>query len=282
MKDETKDERSWTARTAVVVFAVLAANAGTAFTIQAWMTFGFAKEVWKLPEPLCVALIVALDLFAVMFMILSYLLRGTGWPRFVVTAIFVFAIVVQVFAAEMFGVHEGWTMKVRWFAAIPAIFLALAQEGAILWRTHRGDLAARLAARMTSPSARTEKKTEARPVREVATPAQSAAGRSPVTERPARKDIPLAVPPTSGGKRSAGHSDQQKHDEYAKRAIDGEPLKTVAAAAGVSTRSVQNWMADYRKRHTAGWESPPFRPDGADVMERVNGVKPHLTEEVTA
>lgn len=122
---------------AYAVFTGLVANAASAFSIQAYMTYGFAVAVWRIPGPLCVALIIALDVFAIMFMILTYLLRGTGWPRGVATCVFLFAVGAQVFAAEMFGAYEQWPAAVRWFSAFPAVFLALAQEGVIVWRMHR-------------------------------------------------------------------------------------------------------------------------------------------------
>src|ERR1041384_2546221 len=140
MADEDKSpEDKSSDRAAVIIFAGLAANALTAFAIQAWMTFGFGDEVWGLPVPLCVALIIALDLFAIMFMVLTYFLRGSGWPRGVATLVFLFAIGAQVAAAEMFGAHRNWTTEIRIFAGLPAAFLALSQEGVILWRTHRAD-----------------------------------------------------------------------------------------------------------------------------------------------
>ncbi len=124
---------------AFVVFAVFGATAATAFAIQAWMTYGFGREVWGLPHSLAGSLVFALDIFAIMFMVLSYGLRGRGWPRGVATTIFIFAIGAQVYAAELFGDHKNWPPEIRLFASLPAVLLALSQEGVILWRTHRNE-----------------------------------------------------------------------------------------------------------------------------------------------
>jgi hypothetical protein len=229
--------------TAGIVFTVLAANATTAFAMQAWMTFNFAKEVWEIPPVLCVALVVALDLFAVMFMLLTYLLRGTGFPRFVATLVFLFAIGSQVAAAEMYGEHEDWATEIRVFASLPALILALSQEGVILWRTHRADVARR----------RPEKQDKR-------TPAPTD-GEAPVRlPRPDRPTKPPATPPVASGagaqkgrmNRRAGRqvdpAMQAKRDEYARRVIAGERAAAVAKEAGVSERSIQNWVASYRER----------------------------------
>lgn len=249
---------------AVVVFVALVAVAVTNFTIQAYMTYGFAGEVWKLPASLCIALIVALDVFAVMFMVLTYLLRGTGTPRFAVTVVFLFAIAAQVFAAEQYGEHEDWTTPVRWFSALPAVFLALAQEGVIMWRTHRTDRA------QPEPTETPTVKAK----REVTTPEQRAAGAAPVRERPVPSDRTPAPPPASSGKQPRGRRGRQAdpaaralHDSVAGDVLAGRmKLDRAATEQGVSTRSVQNWMADYRKRHP----DPP----------KVNGEIPQLTEGV--
>lgn len=255
---------------AVVVFVALIAVAATNFTIQAYMTYGFAGEVWQLPASLCVALIVALDVFAVMFMVLTYLLRGTGWPRFAVTVVFLFAIAAQVFAAEQYGEHEAWTTPVRWFSALPAVFLALAQEGVIMWRTHRTDRAPQ----RPGPIAKA--------TREVTSSGQRASGAAPVRERPPRSAGTPAAPPVSSGKTSRGRGRQtdprlqKAHDAVAQDVLAGR-VKLADAASGqhVSTRAVQNWVASYRERNPARI-FVDSGPGGGEHPIGVNGQIPQL------
>lgn len=289
MKNEPKSRegksRDWTA---FAVFVVFAANAATAFAIQAWMTYGFGAKVWGMPVPLCAALIVALDVFAIMFMVLTYLLRGTGWPRGAAMGVFLFAIGAQVFAAEQFAEFEHWPTSVRWFSALPAIFLALAQEGVILWRTHRADK------EQPAPAEREPARTPPPPPADKTREANAA----PVIDRPARADEPPATPPISSGKtpkagkpgrrgRGVDSSEQERRDLIAASVLDGgTDKKTAANSAGVSVRSVELWIASYRERH------PEPAPQGeqfdiktlsvvpakpADQQER-----PEITEEVTA
>jgi hypothetical protein len=286
MTNETKSRegksRDWTA---FAVFVVFAANAATAFAIQAWMTYGFGAKVWGMPVPLCAALIVALDVFAIMFMVLTYLLRGTGWPRGAAMGVFLFAIGAQVFAAEQFAEFEHWPTSVRWFSALPAIFLALAQEGVILWRTHRAD-----EGRGKAPD-RVKREVPPAPAK------PRAVNEAPVTQRPPRSDKIPAAPPVSSGKtpkagmigrrgRAVDPSEQERRDLIAASVLDGTDKKTAANSAGVSVRSVENWIASYRERH------PEPAPQGeqfdiktlsivpakpADQQER-----PEIAEEVTA
>jgi hypothetical protein len=225
-------------RVFALVFVILAANAATAFLIQAWMTYGFAKEVWELPRTLCFALIVALDLFAVMYMVLTYLLRSTGWPRFVATVVFLFAVGAQVFAAELYGEHEGWTTEVRWFAALPAVFLALAQEGVILWRSHRNDLT-----RVDKPADLPPAPTKPQPVR-----AAPVASEAPRKERPETGKTQVKPPaPRSAALRKEARKDEVP--ESVARVLAGETPAVVAASLGKTTRAVQIRVQNWRKQH---------------------------------
>jgi nitrate reductase NapE component len=244
------------AREARVVFAVLSLSAVTAFAIQAWMTFGFAKEVWGMPVELCFALVFALDVFAVMWMILSYLLRNTGWPRFIAFVVFLFAIGAQVLAAEMFGAHRGWSEEVRWFSAVPALLLALSQEGVILWRTYRSRRMLR-----TQPPAT------------VAPPAVTREPRKTTTTPPVppapRPPAPAATAAPAGGKRETARAE---HDKVAQRVIAGQVTKEQAATdTGKSIRAVELWIADYRKRHPAGPQLGTFQLPAPTVNPQVNG-----------
>lgn len=237
-------------RVFALVFAILGANALTAFLIQAWMTYGFAAKVWVLPVSLCFALIVALDLFAVMYMVLTYLLRGTGWPRAIATAVFLFAVGAQVFAAEQFGEHQGWSVEVRWFAALPAVFLALSQEGVILWRSHRNDLPKQVTGQPAQPD------------RPKAPP-------RPTPELPARKERPetgktQAKPPAP---RPAVPRKEDRKDgppDPVARVLAGETPAAVAKDLGVSPRAVQIRVKNWKDKH--GEAPPPERERSALVL----------------
>lgn len=262
MPHESKTQHDPTAR---VVFAVLATTAATAFAIQAWMTYGFGREVWGIPVPLSVALIVALDVFAIMFMILTYLLRETGWPRLVVTLVFMFAIGSQVAAAEMFGAHEGWPVEVRWFSAIPAVILALSQEGVILWRTHRADREAAPA----EPAPKPKREPAAAP----ATHQQVIRPLPPTASKP----VPVKSKQREQGDRRRGRpvdpAEQARRDAAAASVIalgvDAQTKRAAATSNGVSVKTIENWIASYHERHP---EQPDSRP--------INGEKPQLSEGV--
>jgi hypothetical protein len=234
--NEAAKLRSHIDSAAYVVFAILAANAVTAFAIQAWMTYGFAAKVWRLPVQLCFALIVALDIFAIMYMVLMYLLRSTGWPRFFATVVFLFAIGAQVFAAELYGDHQNWSTEVRWFAVFPALALALSQEGVILWRTHRNDAKPRPLVQDAPPVPA--------PARPRATPAPT-----PPAPTATRKEQPASgktqvKAPDRPRKVDVGKS--ERRDAAVGRVLAGEAPKDVAASVGVSRRAVEIWVRDHK------------------------------------
>lgn len=284
MTNETKP----TDRTARIVFAGLAANAATAFTIQAWMTYGFGAEVWGLPFGLCLALIFALDVFAVTFMMLTYLLRGTGWPRVFVTVVFLFAIAAQVYAAELYGEHKQWTTEIRWFASLPAVLLALSQEGVIVWRTHRAD-PARVGRKERPTTPPPPPAVTPADTVERTTPEQQAVGAPPA--RVARAPRPTNPPPapavsgkSPGRGRAIDPAEQARRDKYALQVIRGGDKKLAATAAKVSVRSIELWVASWRERnpHHIEPEPTPPVPETAPVVETqpANPGKPQLTEGV--
>jgi hypothetical protein len=232
------------AATVRTVFAMVVANAATQFAIQAWMSYRFAKDVWSIPRPLCLAIIVALDLFAVTFMIFTYLLRtASALSRLYVWAIFALGVGAQLFAAELYGSHEHWDLPVRMFAGLPALFLAASLHGLIIWRNH------------ANPPVR-----EPRPVRvPTSTVPRSAIenwGKAPKTERPPRPTVAPATPPVSSGAgaphrtrrgaQATGRTEQR--EAAAKRVVDGEAAKDVAAELRVSRRSVELWVKAYREQ----------------------------------
>lgn len=242
--------RSPGAATVRIVFAMVCANAATQFAIQAWMSFRFARDVWAIPRPLCAAVILALDLFAVSFMVFTYLLRTAGWlSRAYVWVIFAVGVGAQLFAAELYGAHEHWTTPVRVFAGLPALFLAASLHGLIVWRNHAS-------------------RTPARPPIEAPAPPPATAVTAP-TERPAPRPArqPKAARPT-------GKAPTDRKTEYGRLVIEeGQRPAELALDAGVSKRTIEIWARQYRERYglqLAGAE-PPEVSD-----QRINGAEPAI------
>jgi len=216
VRSEGAKVRAPGAATVRTVFVMVAANAATQFAIQAWMSYRFAKDVWAIPRPLCVSIIVALDLFAVTFMVFTYLLRtASAKARAYVWLVFAVGVSAQLFAAELYGAHEQWKLPVRVFAGLPALFLAASLHGLIIWRNH--------ASKGTNQPA------------PIAPPiADRTQGPAPVSAKPR----PGAKPKTS-----------DKRDAFARRVVEqGERPADLAPQAGVSKRAIELWVQDYRKR----------------------------------
>lgn len=261
--------------TTVAIALGFGANAAMNFAIQAWMTYGFAREVWGIPSELCVALIVALDVFAILYMLLTFALRGTGWPRLAAMAVFLFAVGAQVFAAELYGDHKKWSTEVRWFAALPAVFLALSQEGVILWRTRKVDRASSVQSRKPQAAAGPERK--AKPVAEpvVTLPPPSA----PVAPAPTTRREPVK-PPAAPRKTSGDSIDR---DDIARRVIAGHLTKQEASRqTGKTVKSIENWMNALKAREGGTPEPHPGLPElttfpltsAPPADQRMNGAAP--------
>lgn len=202
-----------------IVFAMVAANAGTQFAIQAWMSFRFARDVWEIPSSLCVAVIVALDLFAVTYMVFTYLLRGARRrTRAYVWLVFAVGVGAQLFAAELYGAHEGWALPVRIFAALPALFLAASLHGLIIWRNHSASQAP--VAKASAP---------------IAAPTVKASVPAPARDR---QDVPR---PKSIVAPKSGRSGNPNRDKAVSRALAGEDTALIARDLGVTRRAVQIW-----------------------------------------
>ncbi len=254
--------RDWTS---FAVFAAVTANAATQFAIQAWMTYSFAKDVWKLPGDLRFALVVGLDLFAVVFMVFTFLLRGAKMSvRVYVWLVFAVAVGAQLLAAELLGDHLKWDLSVRIFAALPAVFLAASLHGLILWRRHRSDrtpvapVPARNSEFVTCPFCGGDalgrgvlREHIARRHPPIATQVPAPV-KTPKVGRPQRPTQPPAPPPVSSGAqpkpRRSGRrskvSDENKASAVARvRAGDLTPAQA-AASLGISTRAVQLWVQD--------------------------------------
>lgn len=255
----------------LLVFAVVFANAATQFAIQAWLTYRFAADVWDIPQPLCVSLIVALDLFAVMFMVFTYLLReANSGTKLYVWAIFAAGVGAQVLAAELYGDHQRWEFEVRIFASLPALFLAASLHGLIIWRRHRGDV---------KPTTKHAHPEPGMPARE-----GTGAERAPRAARPIQPerapDSVIVSPPAQPkrsrrGGRQGGPSDEAKADAVQSVIARSETTTQVATRLGVSKRAVEIWVQHARANR-------PMEPSRvAEVLEmqsrgQVNGHRPEV------
>lgn len=245
MRSETSEAKTAKVRSEVrapgrktvgTVFVMVVANAATQFAIQAWMSYRFAKDVWAIPRPLCIAIIVALDLFAVTFMVFTYLMRNARWfSQAYVWAIFAAGVGAQLFAAELYGSHEHWKTPVRIFAALPALFLASSLHGLIIWRNHAGESTPESTPALVTTSARTV------PAADGPNPAIT----PPPASRPTRtvKATPRRTPARKGG---------DQREEFARRVVEqGERPADLAAEAGRSKRAIELWVKDYREKHSS-------------------------------
>lgn len=227
------------------VFALVGASAAAAFAIQAWMSYRFAKDVWDIPRPLCVSIIAMLDLFAVTFMVLTYLMRRAGWAtQIYVWVVFAMAAGGQVYAAELYGAKEEWKLAIRLFSALPAIFLAAALHGLILWRNR---------VTTSAPVSVPEKAVTSGNVRKVA----------PVSAPVAQPNVPIGRPKPSAPKPAAKPRPAApaapvtdkvvSHRAAADRVITGlATAKDVAEELSVTPRAVQLWVKARRKEIEAG------------------------------
>jgi hypothetical protein len=124
-------------RIPVPIALLFAANAATQFAIQAWLAYGFAAEVWELHQPLPWFAPVALDIFAINLMALTYMLRNAPL-RQRIYAWFWLAVVIgaQVGASEGYADHEQWNNWGRAASLFPALFLAASLHALIIVARH--------------------------------------------------------------------------------------------------------------------------------------------------
>jgi hypothetical protein len=273
MSADTKGSRRIPAPLALI----FAANAATQFAIQAWLAYGFAKEVWRLVSPLPYFVPVALDVFAINLMAAAYQLRAAKFrQRAYVWILLGFVIGAQIGASEGFADHEDWNHWGRVASVVPAIFLAGSLHVLIMVARKRDHAAATEAgpgrfARWRSGIAisraiRAERKAVSKTPQVVkilprviqSTTAEMAAGAAPVrieTERPIE---PPAPPPLPSGKtprpavkpraisaapRPAGRREHPLKADLIKRVIvGGEPAATVAKEMDIDPRTAQLWV----------------------------------------
>lgn len=278
-------------RIPIPVALLIGANALTQFAIQAWMAYGFADKVWKLRHPLPYAAPVALDVFAVTMMVLTYHLRNAPWRTRTYAWFWLgVAIASQVGVSEGFADHERWSAWGRAASVGPAVFLAASLHALIIVarRREHGDApAARqrvtLAARWRAwygPKAVAEKLADALdtvPARSSQLAAAHAiAARTalvknakPVQPEPARQPEPPAAPAPAPVKaasrpsgprapRQAGRRTNPHRADVIKRCLDAVPPEdaaTVAAGLGVNPRTAQFWVKQERERRAAASRS---------------------------
>lgn len=262
-----------------LVFAGVAANSLTQFAIQAFMSYRFARDVWVIPQALCVAVIAALDLFAVMFMVFTYLLRAAKWwTQLYVWFVFAAGVGAQLFAAELYGAHEGWSEPVRVFAALPALFLAASLHGLIIWRNHSA-----LSVEPTAPKAVAVERAAIKaerpqfnrqhnpdlPKRRAENAAPPLATSVRRTERKAR-----AVESGTTGPMPVSRKSNPSRDDAVRRVNAGEATDVVATDLGVTRRAVQIWVQKAQEVQVGESVAPQvngheFTP-GAATEARVN------------
>lgn len=91
------------------------------------------------------------------------------------------------------------------------------------------------------------------------TPAEMAAGRAPMTERPQRPDRPPTPPPVSSGARPESALRTLAREMY----VGGKPIEEIAASVGRSKRTVNGWTKDLRSvRKTL--RDAPMQDDATD------------------
>jgi transposase-like protein len=222
------------------VTALVASCALTQFAIQAWLSYSFASQVWRIPALLCFAVIAALDLFVTTFMFLTYLLRSASFAvRAYAWIVLAGGIAAQLYAAELFAQHEQWSYPVRGFAALPALFLAASLHGLIKYRQH---------ATATDGQGREAVEPVAAP-RQLSRSAafqaiQAVAARVPTEPVPAAKPKPRTV--------RAQRADDRRELAVKMFVEDGKSPREIAAELGVSRRAVENWTKPYRTQRDTG------------------------------
>jgi hypothetical protein len=252
------------------------ANALTQFAIQAYLAYGFAAHVWKLPAPLPFAAPVALDVFAINLMGHAYDLRRARLRRRInVWFWLAVAIGVQVGAAEGFAVHEGWSWWGRIASLFPSIFLAASLHNLIIAareREHLSDadpgpgwFARWRAARTLAAEIEAGRQVEAaRPVEVTIRPrvVEGATAARQLTPPPV-PEPDRAVPATPPRPPSRRHVEQRQATAptgdprralVIARCIDGSPredAKAVALELGVGVRTAQLWVKRERERRAA-------------------------------
>jgi hypothetical protein len=239
----------------VGLFVVVALVAVFAYAISAWQVFGFARYVWALPIPLCVAAAIIADLLSLAGLFATYLLRSAerkvrSYAWFVFLAMTALSIAAaESFAhwrtldaaAKVLATKQGGAASQAASGAV-VVALALAVHLLIVVRRHVPSDAPELSFR--SRGVRNE---SSQPVDESSQPAFAAkVASTPAKVRPQR---------STGGR---GKLTSEERDAIARRVVDGgEDGTKVARELGHAPRNVQNWAADLRKRREASQAPTP-------------------------
>lgn len=220
-------------RTHHAVFAAFAACVASQFATQAYLTYGFAADIWHLPEPLRWGQIAALDTFAVITMILTYLMRTAKFwgPRGAAWLAFAFAVGTQCYVAEAFAAHEGWPLSARWLSAFPSVALAVSLEMVSQYRRH-------LQRAETPPPVAAPRR--ARP------PAATAEQTSTGDRTSASGGTVTAIAAGRKRRRQTRADDDPVVAECRRRVADGEECRVVGPALGRSRRWAEVRTKDIR------------------------------------
>jgi hypothetical protein len=259
------------------LFVVVALIIGFAYVICAWQVFGFAENVWRLPLLLCFGAAFVADLLSLAGLFATYLLRQA--PKVIQAyawLVFLGMAGLSIAAAESFaswrfapeGDKPHVEMDARVASAAIVVALAAAVHLLIICRNHMSDRRARTSEPPAQPPIEApaeEEPTPTPPRQKVAPPKVQLPKRQVRVSRRGRKADPEAA---------------AAHAAYARRSIAGEPTKDLAAEAGVSTKTIQNWVKEFRANEP---ELTPEQPADLHAFplpespnEPVNGHVPNL------
>lgn len=270
----------------LALFAVVALIAVLAYTISAWQVFGFARHVWKLPLPLCYGAAVVADLLSLSGLFATYVLREAKLRvRFYAWTVFVGMTALSIAAAESFAHYRKVSGPAQFAAGAIVVALALAVHLLIVAVRHSS--AAMTAEQEPTPPPSPATTTQLRPARKTVS-TEAATPSSTPTAPPARPAKPPAGSNKASGRgRQVDPEQQRQHDRVALEVIAARTsVKDAATEQGVSTRTIQNWVASFRERKPvaaslADQAVPPAEPIFVQSDDQPAEIGfPQLTEEV--
>jgi hypothetical protein len=242
-----------------------AANALVQFAIQAWLAYSFAAHVWHLPGPLPFAAPAALDAFVVNMMIVTYELRRAQMrTRVYAWAVLSLGIALQVGAAEGFALYKDWGWAARIASFAPALLLAASLHTLIIRRRAVPTSDGQGRDEWTTTGHQRQADGElGEASRHVATAAEQAAGRAPVTDPPPRPTTPPAAPPAPSG-RQPKPARRRRHGDVSDAVAEvralvaaGVSCEDAARKLGKSRRWAESHTVDIRAgRSTQGDQAP--------------------------
>jgi hypothetical protein len=239
-------------RTRSLLGLSFAANALVQFAIQAWLAYSFAAPA-------------ALDAFVVNMMIVTYELRRSRMrTRVYAWAVLSLGIALQVGAAEGFALYKDWGWAARIASFAPALLLAASLHTLIIRRRETPASDGQGRDEQTSTEHQRQVDGElAEAFRHVATAAEQAAGRAPVTVRPPRPIKPPAAPPAPSGRRpQVKPSDSADVAEVRDLVAAGVSCRDAARKFGKSKRWAESHTKDIRATLR---DIPPIEFHGPEI-----------------